>query len=179
MIIERANSALLIVDLQARLMRAIDGGEAVVAKALFLAEVARRLGVPILLTEQNPKGLGSTVGELLPFAADVFQKRHFSGTREPGFFDRLPEGRRTIIIAGAETHVCVLQTVVGLRERGFAVAVAADAVGSRYTADKEAGLRRMQAHGAEIVTAEMVAFEWLDTCDDPEFKAVIASVKGL
>ena len=73
----------------------------------------------------------------------------------------------------------MLQTVLGLRARNYAVAVAADAVGSRYAADKDAGLRRMQAHGAEIVSAEMVAFEWLDTCDDPEFKAVIAGVKGL
>ena len=90
-----------------------------------------------------------------------------------------PPNRKTIVVAGAETHVCVLQTVLGLRERGYDVAVVSDAVGSRYAADKEAGLRRMAAHGAEIVTAEMVAFEWLDTSDHPDFKAVIGLVKGL
>ncbi len=108
---------------------------------------------------------------LKPFVEQLFVKRHFSASREPGFFERLPPNRKTIVVAGAETHVCVLQTVLGLRERGYAVAVVADAVGSRYAADKEAGLRRMAEHGAEIVTAEMVAFEWLDTCDHPEFKA--------
>jgi nicotinamidase-related amidase len=178
-ILQRADSVLLFIDLQARLMPAIDGGDAVVAKALFLAETAHRLGVPILATEQNPLGLGPTVPELATFAQEPFAKRHFSATREAGFFDRMPEGRKTIIVAGAETHVCVLQTVLGLRERSYGVAVVADAVGSRYPADRDAGLRRMAEHGAEIVSAEMAAFEWLDTCDDPEFRAVIGLVKGL
>ena len=177
--IERASSTLLIVDLQARLMPAIADGEAVVAKAAFLADVARRLGVPILATEQNPAGLGRTVPELQPYATEPFEKRHFSASRETGFFERLPADRKTVVVAGAETHVCVLQTVLGLLDRGYSVAAVSDAVGSRYPADKEAGLRRMQAHGADIVSAEMVAFEWLDTCDDPEFRPVISLVKRL
>ena len=99
--------------------------------------------------------------------------------REPGFLERLPTGRDTIVVAGAETHVCVLQTVLGLLGGGFGVAVVADAVGSRYPSDRDAGLRRMAAHGAEIVTAEMVAFEWLESCDHPDFKAVIGMIKAL
>lgn len=178
-IIDRSTSTLLVIDLQARLMPAIADGEAVVAKAAFLAEVAQRLAVPTLFTEQNPPGLGPTVPPLLPFANQVFAKHHFSACREAGFFERLPADRKTIVVAGAETHICVLQTVLSLREHGYMVAVAGDAVGSRYPADKGAGLRRMQAHGAEIVSAEMVAFEWLDTCDDPEFKPVIGLVKRL
>jgi nicotinamidase-related amidase len=177
--IDRSMSTLLVVDLQARLMPAIAGGEAVIARAAFLAEVAERLAVPTLFTEQNPAGLGPTVPALLPFANQIFAKRHFGAGREAGFLERLPADRTTVIVAGAETHICVLQTVLGLRERGYAVAVAADAVGSRYPADKDAGLRRMQTHGAEILSAEMVAFEWLGTCDHPQFKPVIGLVKRL
>jgi nicotinamidase-related amidase len=178
-LLRRESGLLLVIDMQARLMPAIDGGEAVVARAAFLAQVAEKLGVPALFTEQNPAGLGPTVAPLKPFVEQLFVKRHFSAAREPGFFERLPPGRRSIVVAGAETHVCVLQAVLGLRERNYAVAVVADAVGSRHAADKEAGLRRMAAHGATIVTAEMVAFEWLDSCDHPDFKAVIGLVKGL
>jgi nicotinamidase-related amidase len=177
--LRRESSALVVIDMQARLMPAIDGGEKAVAKAVFLAQVAEKLGVPALFTEQNPAGLGPTVPPLKPFVEQLFVKRHFSAANEPGFFERLPPNRTTMVVAGAETHVCVLQTVLGLRERGYGVAVVADAVGSRYPADKDAGLRRMAEHGAEIVTAEMVAFEWLDTCDHPDFKAVIGMVKGL
>ena len=160
-------------------MPAIEAGDQVVAKTVFLASVAEKLGVPALFTEQNPSGLGPTVPPLKPFVEQLFVKRHFSAAREPGFFERLPPGRDTFVVAGAETHVCVLQTVLGLRERNFGIAVVADAVGSRYAADKAAGLRRMAEHGAEIVTAEMVAFEWLDSCDHPDFKAVIGLIKGL
>jgi nicotinamidase-related amidase len=177
--LRRDSSALVVIDMQQRLMPAIDGGDKAVAKAVFLAQVAEKLGVPALFTEQNPAGLGPTVPPLKPFVEQLFVKRHFSASREPGFFERLPPNRTTIVVAGAETHVCVLQTVLGLRERGFGVSVVADAVGSRYAADKEASLRRMADHGAEIVTAEMVAFEWLDSCDHPDFKAVIALVKEL
>ena len=170
---------LLVVDLQGRLMPVIADGDEVVAKAVFLARIAETLGVPALFTEQNPSGLGPTVAPLKPFVEQLFVKRHFSAAREPGFFERLPTGRDTVIVAGAETHVCVLQTVLGLLGRGFAVAVVSDAVGSRRAADKAAGLARMAAHGAEIVTAEMVAFEWLESCDHPDFKPVIGLIKAL
>jgi nicotinamidase-related amidase len=177
--LRRDDCVLLVIDMQQRLMPAIDGGDKAVARTVFLVQVAKKLGVPALFTEQNPSGLGPTVPPLKPFVEQLFVKRHFSAAREPGFLEHLPPNRMTIVVAGAETHVCVLQTVLGLRERGYTVAVVSDAVGSRYPADKEAGLRRMAAQGAEIVTAEMVAFEWLDTCDHPDFKAVIALVKGL
>ena len=177
--LRRDLSTLVVVDLQGRLMPVIAGGDAVVEKAVFLARVAETLGVPALFTEQNPSGLGTTVTPLKPFVGELFVKRHFSAAREPGFFERLPPKRMTIVVAGAETHVCVLQTVLGLRARGYGVAVVTDAVGSRYPADREAGLRRMAEQGADLVTAEMVAFEWLDSCNHPDFKAVIALVKGL
>ena len=177
--LRRDTCTLLVVDFQARLMPVIAGGDAAVAKAVFLATVAETLGVPALFTEQNPAGLGPTVPPLKPFVEQLFVKRHFSAVREPGFVERLPAGRDTVVVAGAQPHVCVLQTVLDLLGEGYRVAVVADAVGSRRPADKEAGLRRMAAHGAEIVTAEMVAFEWLESCDHPDFRAVIALVKAL
>ena len=177
--VARERSFLLLVDLQARLMPAIDGGEAVVAKARFLADVATRLGVPILATEQNPGGLGGSVESLKGLIGTPFAKRHFGACEEPGFVAALPKNRSLAVIGGAETHVCVLQTALGLKSRGYGVAVVADAVGSRHRADKDAALARMASVGVTIVTAEMVAFEWLVTCDDPAFKAVIAEVKRL
>jgi nicotinamidase-related amidase len=176
--ISREGSVLLLVDLQERLMPAIDGGGAVVARARFLAETARRLGVPILATEQNPAGLGRTVADLAPYIGEPIPKHYFSAAREAGFFARFPARRRTIVVAGSEAHVCVLQTVLDLAAEGYAVKVASDAIGSRYAPDKRAALERMAAHEIEIVTSEMVAFEWLATCDDPEFKSVIAQVKA-
>jgi nicotinamidase-related amidase len=177
LIIDRAASVLLIVDLQARLMPAIADGAAVVARALFLAHTAELLGVPVLVTEQNPAGLGRTVPELAAYAANPVEKRHFNACDAPAFTGRLPADRQTYIVAGAEAHVCVLQTALGLIERGKRVCIAADAVGSRRPSDREAGLRRLAAHGALIVTSEMAAFEWLGHADDPAFKAVMALIK--
>lgn len=177
--LRRDLSTLVVVDLQGRLMPVIAGGDAVVEKAVFLARVAETLGVPALFTEQNPSGLGPTVAPLKPFVEQLFVKRHFSAVREPGFRARLPTGRDTVVVAGAETHVCVLATVLDLLGEGQRVAVVADAVGSRFAADRETGLRRMAEHGAEIVTAEMVAFEWMESCDHPAFRTVIGLIKAL
>jgi nicotinamidase-related amidase len=177
--IERADSVLLLIDFQERLMPAIAEGAAAAAKAIFLADTAQRLGVPIVVTEQNPRGLGPTLAGLAPHAAEPFAKRHFSAAREPNFFARMPAERRTVVVGGSEAHVCVLQTVLDLAAHGYAVKVATDAIGSRYPADKRAAIERMAARGIEMVTAEMVAFEWLATCDDPAFKPVIAGVKAL
>ena len=175
----RDESVLLLIDLQARLMPAIADATSVIARAKFLADTARELGVPILVTEQNPGGLGHTVADLQAHAAGAFAKRHFSAAREAGFYARMPAGRRTVIVAGSEAHVCVLQTVLDLAAKGYQVKVAIDAIGSRHEADMRAAITRMAARGVEMVTAEMVAFEWLATCDDPAFKPVIARVKEL
>lgn len=177
--LDRSDSLLLVVDLQAKLMPAIDGGEAIVRRTVVLAEAAVRLGVPILVTEQNPAGLGPSVDALRPYAADVVEKRHFSAARGQGFFERLPPGRRTVLVAGAEAHVCVLQTALGLLDAGFRVALAVDAAGSRRASDKEVALRRMESCGVELVTSEMALFEWLESCDDPAFKSVMGLIKPL
>ena len=159
-------------------MPAISGAEEVVANAGRLLAAAERLEVPVLMTEQNPKGLGPTVPELArpDGSLPVVAKMEFDACRAGGVLDALPAGHH-IVVAGCEAHVCVLQTVLGLLDRSRRVYVAADAVGSRRPENKEAALRRLERAGAEIVTTEMVIFEWLGTADDPAFKAVIALVK--
>ena len=170
-------SLLLLVDFQARLMPAICESDSAVANARRLAEAARLLEVPILATEQNPAGLGHNLPQLSAYAEATLSKNHFDATREAGWENFLPEDRLHVVVAGCETHVCVLQTVLGMLEKGLDVRLVRDAVGSRRPEDREAALHRAERHGAELVTTEMVIFEWLATCDHPRFREVLALMK--
>lgn len=174
--IDPQQSSLLLIDLQARLMPAIQDGAAVVAQARRLLEAAALFGVPVVATEQNPRALGPTVPDLAIEPGAVLAKMTFDALREPEGVDRLPPGR-AYVVAGCEAHVCVLQTVLGLLDLGRPVFVVADAVGSRRAENREAALRRMERHGAEIVTAEMVIFEWLGSCEHPRFREALALVR--
>lgn len=171
------SSCLLLIDLQARLMPAIADSVRLLDTARRLAETARLLDIPIYATEQNRSGLGETVGALRSFALSTFQKMHFDATRERAWMSFLPNDRDDIVVCGTETHVCVLQTVRGLLAQGRRVQVVRDAVGSRSADDRQAGLHSMERHGAELVTSEMVAFGWLQTCDHPRFRDVLKIVK--
>jgi nicotinamidase-related amidase len=177
-ILDRGRSILCLVDLQERLMPAIASGDEVVANAGRLLAAAEELGVPVLSTEQNPKGLGPTVEALArpDEAHPVVAKMTFDSCHAGGVMDALPPGHH-VVLAGAEAHVCVLQTALGLLDRSRRVFVVADAVGSRRPENKKAALRRLERAGAEIVTTEMVIFEWLGSADHPNFKSVIALVK--
>jgi nicotinamidase-related amidase len=170
------DSILLVVDIQSRLAPAIERGDALIANAHRLVVAANRLGVPVLFTEQNPEGLGATVPELSPDPANVVHKMTFDAIRTPGLLPRLEEGR-TIVMAGCEAHVCILQTALGLAERGRKTFVVSDAVGSRRAENKEAALLRLSRHGIEIGTVEMVLFEWLETAENPCFRDVVALIK--
>ncbi|HLZ65611.1 MAG TPA: isochorismatase family protein, partial [Aliidongia sp.] len=170
--IDREASALLMVDFQTRLMPAIEGGAAVIANARRLLTAARILGVPALFTEQNAGGLGATVPELAEAAAPVLHKMSFDACRAADA-DKLLPNRKAIVLAGCEAHVCVLQTALGLLDADRQVYVVEDAVGARRPESKTAALRRMAHHGAEIVTTEMVLFEWLATAKDPHFREVL------
>ena len=172
-----SRSVLLLIDLQQRLMPAIAEGAAVVANARRLAEAARLLDVPVLATEQNPAGLGQTVPEVAELAPRMLSKRHFDATREEAFEGVLPPDRPEIVVAGCETHVCVSQTALGLLDAGRRVYLVRDAVGSRRSESKEAAIRRLERHGAEIVTTEMVVFEWLGSAADPRRREAIALIK--
>ena len=172
--IDRERSALLIIDFQQRLMPAIEEGAAAVANARRLLQAAEMLGVPILFTEHNAGGLGPTVAELADFAdGRLAHKITFDACRMAGFLDRL-EDRRDIVVAGCEAHVCVMQTALGLLDAGRRVYLVRDAVASRRSESKETAIARLAKHGAEIVTTEMVVFEWLGSAEHPRFRDIIA-----
>lgn len=173
-------SVLVVIDLQEKLAPAIAGVDDVLDKAGRLIRAAGILGVPMLATEQYPRGLGPTVPAikaLLP-ADSIIDKIHFSAAAEPIFQDRLIAlDRPEAVVLGTEAHVCVQQTVLGLVERGMACRVVADACGSRDPADHAAACARMARAGVDIVTAEMVLFEWLGRAGTPTFRDILPLIK--
>ncbi len=178
--ISSEKTCLLIVDIQTRLVPAMHTGDMVVANAGILVTAARRLGIPILVSEQYPRGLGPTVPELseLVFADDIVEKVEFSCLDNAAYRESLMErDRRHMIVAGIEAHVCVLQTVLDLLEGGYDTAVVADAVSSRAAESQRIALDRMARAGAEVVTTEMVVFEWLKKSGTPEFKEISALIR--
>jgi nicotinamidase-related amidase len=170
-------SVVLLIDLQERLMPAMYDGDVVVARAVRVAQAARMLDVPVRATEQYPVGLGPTVAPLAPYLDAVLAKTRFSALDDPDFPALLPIGSSEIIVAGCEAHICVLQTVLGLLADGHRVVVVADAIGSRDPADKALAIDRARQDGAEIVTSEMVLFEWLRDSKHPKFREVQALLK--
>ena len=172
MLLTAEGAVLLLIDLQERLMPAICDGDAVVNRAVRLAEAARLLGVPVRATEQYPAGLGKTVPALAGYPQSTMAKTTFSAAEDAGFSALLPAGTREVVVAGCEAHVCVMQTVLGLLGLGHRVLLAADAVGSRDPADRSIAIDRARQHGAEIVTSEMVLFEWLRDSRHPKFREV-------
>jgi nicotinamidase-related amidase len=175
-IIDRQDAALLLIDFQSRLMPAIADGATVIANAQRLIRAARTFSVPILFTEENAEGLGGTLTELQPESTSVAHKMTFDACLSPDFQKRLPE-RPDLVVAGCETHVCVLQTVLGLMSSKRRVFLVRDAVGSRRAESKETAVQRMAQNGAEVVTTEMVLFEWLATAEDQRLDDVIALIK--
>lgn len=182
-LLRAGSSQLLIVDVQARLLPAMgDAAAAACRRALtLLAVAADQLGVPVTVTEHVPHQLGSTDPDLLAALPEpcVFDKVRFGATGEAPIREHLSRLERPqVVVAGLETHVCVLQTVLGLLQAGLRPAVVANACRSRLEEDHERALDRMGRHGADILTADMVAFEWLHRADHPARRAVIAAVKA-
>lgn len=173
--IKASESVLVIVDLQGRLLPAIDGGDAVLSHATWLVDVAQTIGVPVLATEHCPQRIGLTDQELRSKIPPdcIVEKTHFSAVTKVGLLQAAAGDRQQWIVAGTEAHVCVLQTVLDLLATGRSVFVVDEAVGSRRPRDKELALRRMQQNGAEIVSREMVGFEWLESADAPMFREVL------
>lgn len=174
--IDPARSLLLVIDFQSRLMPAIQDGMAAVRNARRLMDAAGMMGVPVLITEQNPSGLGSTVHDLSVPQHRLVHKQFFDACREDGFLERIPQDV-DVIVAGCEAHVCVLQTVLSLLTAQRKIWAVRDAVGSRQPESKETALRRMEREGAGIVTTEMVIFEWLQTAQHPQFRQAVALIK--
>ena len=177
-----ANSVLLIVDVQEQLAPAIQGIEGIIMRNKVLIEAANRFSVPILITEQNPKGLGHTDPSLTELAQNVkiYEKIHFGATDEPDFCTLMDEtGKKEIVITGTEAHVCVLQTALGLHELGYRIRFCADAVGSRTAFDKQFAIKRVESENICVVTAEMVLFEWLKNAASDEFFDLLPSIRNL
>ncbi len=169
-----AHSVLVVIDIQDRLLAKIPTATALVRNTSFLLDAAALLGVPAVGTEQYPKGLGPTTAEIarrLPAAPPA--KTAFSCCGAAGFLaDLRGLGRSSAVLAGMETHVCVMQTALDLLDAGFTVFLPVDALASRTALDTEAALRRMERAGAIPTSAEAVAFEWVADASHPRFKSV-------
>jgi nicotinamidase-related amidase len=172
-LIERDRSLLLMVDVQERLLPAMAAPDRVLANCAVLLKAAARLGVPVLASEQYPKGLGPTVADLraLVPAAALFDKLAFSCTGDPQLAARLAAaGRDQVVICGIEAHVCVLQTALGTQAAGLAPIVVRDATSSRQPESKQAAFDRLRDNRVETATTEMVLFEWLGRAGTEEFR---------
>jgi nicotinamidase-related amidase len=203
MLLDADESQLVLVDYQTRLMNALVDAPAVLANAVRLARLAALLKVPVFLTEQNPSRLGETAAELRDALSGagvrVLSKMQFSAVEEglgewlrppplpaQGNARSLPKHlqkassspeRGTVVLGGCEAHVCLLQTALNLLEDGFDVWVVTDACSSRTERNRDAAFDRLAGAGVELVTTEMVAFEWIRTAEHPVFKDVQALIK--
>jgi len=184
MLASRNRAQLLVVDIQEKLAPAVDGAEQVIGNTGRLISFARRLGIPMLFTEQYPRGLGPTIPALLGLAgneAPRLDKTEFSVWRNEGIRKRIAElaqtGRREIVVTGMEAHVCVLQSAMDLVANELEVFVVADAVSSRAPGSRELAVQRLGQAGVGIVNTEMIAFEWLERAGSPEFKDLIGLIK--
>jgi nicotinamidase-related amidase len=184
MLLEARRSHLIVVDLQARLVPALGEAERVARHAAILLRAAGRLGIPVTVTEQYPKGLGPTVdwvADALPTGTVIVPKLSFAATSDEAFGARVTtlrgEGRDQAVICGAEAHVCVLQTALGLKAQGFEVFVPGDAVSSRSPHSVAAAQGRLLQADCRWVTTEMAVFEWLERAGSEEFRALSALIR--
>lgn len=167
---------LVVVDVQEKLVSAMPNGvkERVIERINVLLTAAKSLSVPVMVTEQYPKGLGPTESELIkqfPGDAVVVEKTTFSATGIPEFVQKLEQtGRKQVVLVGMETHICVLQTALALQAQGFQVFVVEDAVSSRSKANQYNALQRLRGAGVIVSNVESVIFEWLGDSSQETFK---------
>lgn len=178
--LDKNESLLLVIDLQERLVNALNK-QIVVNRTETLVKAAKILGIPIIATQQYPKGLGLIVDSVKQHFSDnipIIDKTSFSAVKENGFLDVLKSfNKKQIVICGIETHVCVHQTTADLLTEGFDVYVVKDACASRNKYEFKQGIERMQTNGAKISCLEMVLFEWLGNAQNPHFKEIQTLIK--
>jgi nicotinamidase-related amidase len=177
--LERDATVLVLVDYQEQLLPAIDRREEIIAAAIRLTRGAQALGLPIVHTEQYPRGLGRTAPELVELLpGEPIEKLSFGCCGEPAFLEALAAiGRTQVLLAGIEAHVCAYQTAVGLLEAGYEVHVVADTMSSRTPENRAIGLQKMRDAGAAVTSVETALFELLRVAEGPEFKTIISIVK--
>ncbi len=176
------HSLVLLIDLQKKLINAVSEGAEITAKAGRLLKACQLLRIPVVVTEQNPVGLGETVPSVscvLPSGTVPYAKTSFSALSVDGLQEALQKiGRKQIIIGGVETHICVWQTARDLQKAGYDVWIVADMCASRHSEDKERALADLQANGCRVVGYESILFAWLKDARHPQFKAIQALIKG-
>ena len=179
-ILSTTSTALLIIDIQERILGVMQNSESVVSNTVKLIKGFKVLNLPVFFTEQYPKGLGSTAKQIADElnGTEPIQKMSFSCFGAEDLFRRLSDKKISqVVIAGIESHVCVQQTALDLIANNFQVNIPADAVSSRKEIDYKTALERMRSNGAEITTAESVLFELLNVCGTDEFKQISKLVK--
>ena len=178
MLLSAKTSVVVAVDLQGRLVPAIDDGAAVLAQAQRLLRMAELLDVPRLSTVHRPEKLGPTDATVRALVTGEIEKVHFDACHA-GLLDVLPAGATQVVMFGCEAHVCLLQTALGVLMSGREVWVVAEACGSRHASDKAAAMARLRDAGARIISVEMAGFEWIHDSLDPRFRAFQALVKSV
>lgn len=176
LVIDSETSTLLLIDVQERLMPAIDQSEEVLRQCIRTAKIAQLLQIPIIATEQSPQSIGSNLPSIKVYCDKTVVKEHFNACKD-GLIEALPAKRHQLIVMGCETHVCLMQTVLTLLEKTYDVSIVVDAVGSRRALDKQIALDRLKSAGARLITAEMLAFEWLKSAQHPAFKEILNLIK--
>ncbi len=179
-LLDKDNTALLLIDIQDRLANVMKVRDEIVKNCLHLIELSKMLNIPIVLTEQYPKGLGQTVAEIkdaLPSYQPI-EKLTFSCCEDPNFLNEIKRlDKKTIILTGMETHICVLQTCIGLLKEGFHVHLVRDAVCSRAKENWKAGVEFTRDAGAVITCTETVLFQLLKIAGTEEFKVISKRIK--
>lgn len=175
MLMNKDNSLLLIIDVQERLVTAMESPREVINACTKLVLTAKRLNIPFLITEQYPKGLGQTIIDVRQAAENInfIEKLELSCAKNADVLSAIQNsGKKQIIIAGVETHICVLQTAIELKSLGYEVFVVSNASSSRDDMQHVFALQRMSRNGVDVVTSEMVIFEWLERAGTAEFKEI-------
>lgn len=179
-LLTRDGTVLVVIDVQEKLFAKVKDQERIANNIRRLIQFAGILGMPVVLTEQYPKGLGSTIPEIRNLTSEIkpIEKLEFSCLASSAFRERLDEIQaRNLILTGIEAHICVAQTAIEALAEGYGVYVVQDAVSSRRLEDKAVAIERMRNQGAIIVTTEMLMYEILRKAGTPEFKKILELVK--
>ena len=175
------DSLILIIDIQDKLIKAAFNQASIEKAASILAKTSKVLNIPVIITEQYPKGLGETIPAIKENIGEntlYFEKTAFSALDNIEIKNAIEQaGKKQIVIFGIETHICVNQTANALKTLGYEVHVVKDACGSRAVSEYEAGLTRMKEHGIYQITTEIALFEWLKTARNPKFKEIQNLIK--
>lgn len=178
--LNKNHAAFVLVDVQGKLARTVDGSEAFLANLEKLIRGLQILEVPIIWLEQYPKGLGPTDEQIARHLTELtpIQKMTFNACLNPDFLQEVARtGRRQLLIAGIEAHICTYQTAMGLKDAGYEIQVVADAVSSRTRENKEFALAKMQSYGISLTSVEMALFELMEVAEGEQFKELLQVVK--